>query len=198
MHDSARAVADELCQWFRSILHVADERVFGIAPDGPHREAVILDVMRRNARVLFESDLDRQGKLYTPLCLFLSAGCRRLNTSLGTGHWRAALDNVTQLQRQLEQTHAESATVGLDIGSPAALFKQQLDEALNQAGLAGRVTYLDRPSRDVAVGLAVNWGMRFLLAYALDSTHAASRHSRKDLSWIANLVESYIGPIAQS
>ena len=63
---------------------------------------------------------------------------------------------------------AESATVGLEIGSPALLFKQEFDEAINQASVAGGVSYLNKEDRQVALALAINWGMRLLLAYALE------------------------------
>jgi len=188
---SAREFAELLNEWFRNISHIADER-FGMAPPGPHREAVIRDVLRSNAKILFESELDRKGKLYTPLCFFLAAACRVLKVSLGVGHWRAALDNVVQLHEQLDQARAESAVVGLEVGSPAELFKQQLVEAIDQAGLTYRNSYLDKQSRDVALGLATNWGMRFLLAYSLESTHSKRHSNRRDRTWIANHVESLL------
>jgi hypothetical protein len=84
---------------------------------------------------------------------------------------------------------AESANLGLEIGSPAVLFKQEFDEAINQAAVAGSVSYLSKEDRLVALGLAVNWGMRLLLAYALDCARSMNGSNRKDLAWIANLVE---------
>jgi hypothetical protein len=82
--------------------------------------------------------------------------------------------------------------VGLEIGSPAVLFKQELGEAINQAALAGGVSYLNKEDRQIALGLAINWGMRLLLAYALECCRSITSSNRKDLAWIANLVGSLL------
>ena len=188
MENDPNTVAEQLHNWFRGILRLTDEHLFGIVPEGPHRDAVVLDVLKRNARILSEHELDSEGKLYSPLCFFLAAACRKLGTSLGVGHWRAALDNVVHLQQHTLSARAESATLGLEIGSPAVLFKQQFDEAINQAALAGGVCYLDKENREVALGLAINWGMRLLIAYALECRPSMTGSNRKDLAWVANLV----------
>ena len=190
---SQSEAAAPLHDWFQRILRLIDRSVLAVAPAGPHRGAVILDVLTRNARVLRErvlreSALDREGNLYSPLCIFLAAGSRKLGVSLGAGHWRAAVDNVVALHEQLASVQAESKIVGMEIGSPARLFKHQLDEATNQAGLAGLPSYLDRENRDIALGLAIHWGIRLLLAYALDCGDLRADPDRKDLAWIAGLV----------
>ena len=186
------AVAEELREWFISVQHLTAESLFSIVPEGPHRDAVVLDALKRNARILSQSELDREGKLYSHLCFFLSAACRRLGTPLGAGHWRAALDNVVDLQQRIGKTRTESASVGLDIGSPAMLFKQEFNEAINQAALAGGVSYLNREDREVALGLAITWGIRLLLAYALECLPLTNRVDRRDLAWVANLLEPLV------
>jgi hypothetical protein len=158
-------------------------------PEGPHRDAVVLDVLRRNARILSQSEIDSEGKLYSPLCFFLAAACRKLGTSLGVGHWRAALENVVHLQRRLASARAESAMVGLETGSPVVLFKQEFDEAIGQAAIAGGAGYLDREDRQVALGLAINWGTRLLLAYAAGYSRPMNDAGRRDLAWVAGLME---------
>src|ERR1022692_542994 len=90
----------------------------------------------------------------------MAAACSKLGTSLGVGHWRAALDNVVHLQHRIVSARAESEMVGLEIGSPAVLFKQELGEAINQAALAGGVSYLNKGDRQIPLGLAINWEMR--------------------------------------
>jgi len=177
-------VAEQLQDWFLSILRLTEESLFGIVPEGPHRDAVVLDVLKRNARILSQGELDSEGKLYSPLCFFLAAACRTLGTPLAVGHWRAALHTVVHLQKRMVSARAESATVGLEIGSPAVLFKQDLDEAINQAAVAGGVSYLGKEDRQVALGLAVNWGMRLLLAYALERIGSTNGSNRRDLAWI--------------
>jgi hypothetical protein len=76
----------------------------------------------------------------------------------------------------------------LEVGSPAVIFKQAFDESINQAAVAGGVSYLSKENRQVALGLAINWGMRLLLAYALECRRSAATDLR-DLGWVANLVE---------
>lgn len=189
METDLKTVAEQLHAWFRSIIRLTDENLLSMVPEGPHRDAVVLDVLRRNARILSESRIDGEGKLYSPLCFFLAAACRKLGISLGVGHWQAALENVVRLEQQLAIAREESASVGLEIGSPVVLFKQQFDEAISQAGLAGGVSYLNKENREVALGLAINWGMRFLLAYALECCRSMTSTNRKDLSWVGGIVE---------
>lgn len=188
MASDAKAVAEQLHDWFLSILHLAEESLFSIVPEGPHRDAVVLDAIQRNARILSQSELDSEGKLYSPLCFFLAAACRKLGTSLAVGHWRAALDNVVHVQQRIGSARVESAAVGLEIGSPALLFKQEFDEAINHAAVAGGVSYLNREDRSVALGLAINWAMRLLLAYALECSGSMNGSDRKDLAWVGQLV----------
>jgi len=187
MMDSViKAVAEQLHGWFSNVSRLIEASWSSIAPAGPHRDAVVLDALMRNARVLSQSEVDREGKLYAPLCYFLAAACRKLGTSLGAGHWRAALDNVVRLQAGRMSAGPEFATIGLEIDRPAVIFKQELDEAITQAAVAGGVSYLNKENRQVALGLAINWGMRLLLAYALECSISSS--NRKDLAWVASLV----------
>jgi hypothetical protein len=186
MENDTKSVAEQLHDWFGGILRLTDESLFSIVPEGPHRDAVVLDVLKRNARVISQSELDTEGKPYSPLCFFLAAARRKLGASLGVGHWRAALDNVVHLRERLMSAGAEFAINGLEVGSPAALFKQELDEAISQASLAGGVSYLNKEDREVALGLAINWGLRLLLAYALECRINSS--NRKDLAWISSLM----------
>ncbi|WP_321475217.1 hypothetical protein [uncultured Paludibaculum sp.] len=188
MDVDSKAVARELNEWFQSVLQLADASLFGIAPEGPHRDAVVLDALRRNARIVYDSKVEPDGKLYSPLCFFLAAACRQLHTSLGAGHWRAALDNIGDLQQRLANSRSDSAAVGLDIGTPATLFKAEFDEAIRQAGLVDGTTFLGKEDRQVALGLAINWGIRFLLAYAVEARPSGQPSERRDLSWLAGRV----------
>src|ERR1035438_8956975 len=74
---------------------------------------------------------------------------------------------------------------------PSRALKQELREAINQAALAGGVSYLSKEDRQIALGLAINWGMRLLLAYALECP-SMTRSNRKDLPWIADLAGSLL------
>jgi hypothetical protein len=188
----SKAVPHELNDWFQSVLRLTEASLFSIAPEGPHRDAVVLDTLRRNARIVYETKLEPDGKLYSPLCFFLAAACRQLRTSLGVGHWRAAVDNVRDLQQRLESSRSDSVDVGLDIGTPARLFKAEFDEAIRQAGLIDGTSFLSKGDRQVALGLAINWGMRLLLAYAVETPRPTKPSKRKDLTWLAERVSPAI------
>src|SRR5438552_2294427 len=75
-----KRIAQELHEWFQSVFRMTERMVSGIAPDEPHRDAVLLDLLNRNARIVAESAIDTDGKLYSPLCFFLAAACKRLGT----------------------------------------------------------------------------------------------------------------------
>jgi hypothetical protein len=192
-----KGVAVQLHDWFVSILHLTEGSLFSVAPEGPHRDAVVLDTLRRNARILSRAELDNDGKLYSPLCFFLAAACRKLGASLAVGHWRAAINNVIDVQHQLVSTRDESDAVGLDIGSPAVLFKREFDEAIRQSGLADIAPYLDKDDREVALGLAINWGMRLLIAYALECSRP-NGSDRKDLAWVASMVRPLVASVPRT
>lgn len=181
-----QSVAVQLHDWFESVSHLTEESLFSVAPKGPHRDAVVLDTLKRNTRIL-SAELDNEGRLYGPLCFFLAAACRRLGTSLTAGHWRAAVNNVVDLQNRLASARDDSYAVGLDIGSPAVVFKREFDEAIHQSGLVGGACYLGKEDRDVALGLAINWGMRLLIAYALECSRSKDS-DRKDLAWVGSVV----------
>ena len=186
--------AAELRGWFQTIEGLTDESVFGILPGGPHREAIVLDTLKRNARILWQTSLDKSGQLYSPLCFFLAAACRKLGVTLGVGHWQAALENVIELERRSAANRAKSATVGLATTSPAEFFKQEFDEAVRQAGIAGTPSFLDVEDRQIGLGLAVNWTLRLLLAYAVECSPSEPPSTIKDLAWLSFIVRSQNSP----
>ncbi len=190
MHFDSTAIANELNEWFQSVQQLTESSLFSIAPEGPHRDAVVLDALMRNARIVYAAELRSDGKLYSPLCFFLAAACQRLRIGLGAGHWRAALDNLLELQKQLASSHSDSVYVGLDLGTPATIFKGEFGEAIRQAGLTDGATFLSREDRQVALGLAINWGMRLLLAYAAEAPRPSGGSERKDLAWLSERVSS--------
>lgn len=184
----SKAIANDLSEWFQSVQRLAEASLFSIGSEGPHRDAVILDALRRNARIVYQAQLEPNGRLYSPICFFLAAACRQLKTDLGAGHWRAALDNVGDLRKRLASSRSDSVSVGLDIGTAAVLFKGEFDEAIRQSGLIDGASFLSREDRQVALGLAVNWGMRLLLAYAVETPRQALPSERHDLAWLAERV----------
>lgn len=181
--------AHELESWFKSIVQLTDDTIFAIGRDKPYQDAVLLGVLTENARVIWESTLGEQGKLYTPICLILAALTKRLKIMITPDHWKAAIENVYTLTRQLEKAQTEA--VGIYLGTPATIFKSQLCETLGNAGLLTRPTILDVENRRIATGLSINWGIRFLIAYALETCkHNKSRSKAQDIYWIGSRIQT--------
>lgn len=180
---SVDTTAAELNAWFASLAELS-AKAFGWHRDS-HGAAALLHVLRRQAERLRSSRLAEDGASYTTLCLFLAAACRTLGLRLETRHWLAALRNVRE-QRSLSLENE----LGISLGSPAERFKTLLDDAIDAAGLGVQTTVLDAKNQKVALGLAVNWGMRTLLAYAAETRLRGARGPRRrhDLAWLSALV----------
>ena len=177
---------EELVGWFDGIARFCDSTLFAVAQDERHRRAAVLDVLMRNARLLDKSEVDESGVLYQPAAFVLAAASKYTRTVPNPGHWGAALENVRNLRLQL--TLASIAPLGLDPGTAASIFKDHFTEALIQAGVTGHQSQLDETNRQLALALSINWGMRFLLAYSLETVSPA-RHdsSPRDLGWLHDL-----------
>ena len=184
-------LAVELSQWFESVSGLTEKNLFSIAPEGPHRDAIAMDSMIRNARVVYRAELDSEGKLYSPLCFFLVAACHHLRVHLGAGHWRAALQSLCSAK---EVPGLES--FGLSLGTPASRFQAELNAAVEQSGFLGGASLLSKEDRKVAVGLAVNWAMRLLLAYAADYPKPDETSGRQDFAWLAAQVRAALADCA--
>jgi len=177
----------ELAEWFARVYDLTQESLFGIAPEGPHRDAVVVDSMIRNARIIYRAELDTDDKLYSPLCFFLVAACRHLGARLSTGHWRAALENLCQSQ------HSPGLEAfGLPLGTPAYRFKAELDAAIEQAGFIDRASLLNKEDRKVAIALGINWAIRLLLACAADYPNPVESPGHRDFAWLATRVQGAI------
>lgn len=186
---SMNEIAVELGGWFKSILRLCDAAIFSITESEDHREATILHVLTRNARTLINTPLDRGGALYSPLCFMLAAASRKLRLEPTPQNWKAAIQNVMNVG--LPSSDREAGELGLSIGTRASIFKSLMDEALIHAGVTDRATILDEQNRRTALGLAINWGMRFLLTYALEARPRPTgrRAESHDLAWVRGLVE---------
>ena len=185
------SAANNLRDWFEDLLQLCDQTVFATAQSLEHRGLAIFGVLTRYAKILVESRIDRAGALYQPLCFGLAAACRKLDIVPGAEHWTAALKNLQGLGENLRD--AAGSKLGLELGTPASLFKAEMDEALANAGVTERPTLFDGGSRNLALGLAVNWGMRFLLAYAVEVKPIKPREDgAKDLGWLSRLTRAAI------
>jgi len=190
------SVAAELADWFNEIVRLWSSVYFDISSSPAHRDAAIVEVLSRNAKTIIDAPVDSDGSLYKPLTLALAAACRRHGVVPTARHWLAALNNVSELRRRVASTDA--ARFGLPLGTPASLFKDLFCEALVNAGVTDRRTILVEANRRASLGLAVNWGLRFLVAYALEADPARSRGDKaRDLRWLRSLVSAG-GPRSES
>jgi hypothetical protein len=180
-------IAAELAEWFSEIIRLWSSVYFEFSTSPAHRDAAILEILSSNAKTIVDAPLDSEGALYKPLTLALTAACRRHGVVPTARHWLAALSNVAEIRRRVASTDAER--FALPLGTAASLFKDLLCEALVNAGVTDRRTILVEENRRASLGLAVNWGLRFLVAYALEIKPVTPRdHKARDLRWVHALV----------
>lgn len=185
------ASARALNEWFASVLRTCD-MVFQLPETTAHRDAVIHSMLTSNAKVIIDSEIDDEGKLYPAVAKALAAACRKLGVETNVGHWKAALQNVLGAAAEFGN---HNDPLGLALGSPAAVFKSLLDEALINAGVTDRPTILVEENRKTALGLAINWGMRFLLAYAFELPSRSRRApAPQGVWWIRSLIDPLRAP----
>jgi hypothetical protein len=186
-NETLPSIANELADWFSHIVNLWSSVYFDWSTSPAHRDAAILEVLSRNARTIIEAPVDSRGHLYKPLTLVLAAACRRQDLVPTPKHWVAALQNVLALRSRIRSAEAER--FALSFGTPASLFKELFCEALVHAGVTDRPTILVEENRRASLGLALNWGLRFLLAYALEVRVVGSRDPKtRDLGWVHALI----------
>lgn len=186
-HESLTAAATELAGWFTDIVRLWSSVYFDWSTSPAHRDAAILEILSSNAKNILVAPLDSHGNLYKPLTLALTASCLRHGVVPTGKHWLAALQNVLEVRRRVSTANAQQ--FALPSGTAASLFRDLFCEALIHAGVTDRPTILVEENRRASLGLALNWGLRFLLAYALEIRPARS-HGRgtRDLRWVHSLI----------
>jgi hypothetical protein len=187
--------AAALSEWYEQILRHSDSTEFAVATEERHRQVAVVDVLTRNARALLSETMKDPVARYAATCFVLAATSRLIGLVPTRDNWKSALENVRHLRNQL--VHADPSGVGLKNRTAAQIFFDHFAEALVMAGVAGNETTLDEAGRWTALGLSLNWGMRFLIGLAAEAktpkTHKAGRGARKaqekrDLSWMHDLV----------
>ncbi len=186
MNPTHTATAAELEEWFEEVLRFCEGTLLAASDTSEHRAIIAHLMLTRSAKELVHADLDREGSLYKPTCLVLATAARELGLALRRQNWKAALGNVFRLREQLEKM--TSAPFRVD--SSANLLKEVLDESLVNAGVTDRPTILVEENRRLALALAVNWAMRFLIAYALECTPTEKNPKAKDLAWLKKRLEA--------
>lgn len=187
--DDEQATAVELTDWFADILRLWGAVCFDWTTSTDHRDAAILETLSHNSKMILDAPVDSKGDLYKPLTLALAAACRRHGVVPAARHWLAALRNVQELRHR--GMPADAKRFALPIGTPASMFRDLFCEALVHAGVTDRPTILEEDNRGASLGLAINWGLRFLLAYAAEMRPLRSHgptHEVRDLSWVHSLV----------
>ena len=186
-NERLKAAATELADWFSDIVCLWSSMYFDWSTSPAHRDAAILEILSLNAKTIIQAPLDSHGDLYKPLTLALAAACRRHGVVPTARHWLAALQNVLEVQSRVASAGAEQ--FALPFGTAGSLFKDLFCEALVHAGVTDRPTILVEENRRASLGLALNWGLRFLLAYALEIRPARRRRRRtRDLRWVHSLI----------
>ena len=181
------AVAAQLADWFTDIARLWSTLYFDWSTSPVHQDAAVLEVLSRNAKIILAAPQDSHGRLYKPLTLALAAACRRHGVTPTARHWLAAVQNVLAV-RSLAAS-AQARQFALPVGTPASIFKDLFAEALIHAGVTDRPTVLVEENRRTSLGLAVNWGLRFLVAYALEIPATRSRaRGPRDLRWVRSLI----------
>ncbi|NOY94245.1 MAG: hypothetical protein GXP55_23965 [Deltaproteobacteria bacterium] len=158
---SAERTAQALDSWFTSLRQTLDGTVFSVAADERRRRAAALGVVTRHVFELEEAA--GQPAIQVRETAWVLAGATRwLAMMPGLSQWRAAVRNVVSLDARLDAMPKDSPWVE-DV---AAIFRSHMLETLRQAGVARVPTILNAQNRRVALGLSVNWGMRYLVAGA--------------------------------
>lgn len=189
--------AEKLVSWFDELTRFSEVTLFAVARDERHRRAAILDVLTSNARKLNAGNVDSGGALYQPAAFVLAATSKLTGLVPNVSHWRSALENVHKLREDLAAV--QRSQLGLSAGSAATILKNHFTEALVQAGVAGLPSTLDEDDCSIALGLSINWGIRFIVAYALETAlperkprrggqKAGTQRSAEGLAWLQGVV----------
>ena len=186
-NERLEGVAAQLADWFTDIVGLWSSAYFDWSTSPAHRDAAILEILSRNAKMILDAPLDSEGDLYRPLTLALAAASRRRGVVPTARHWLAAVQNVLEVRSRVASGGARQ--FALPFGTPASVFQDLFCEALVHAGVTDRPTILVEENRRASLGLALNWGLRFLIAYALEIRPARSRRFRaRDLRWVHSLI----------
>lgn len=186
-NERLETAAAELANWFSEIVRLWSSVYFDWSTSPAHRDAAILEVLSRNGKTIIGAPLDSRGDLYKPLTLALAAASRRHGVVPTARHWVSALQNVREVRSRVASAGAER--FALPFGTAASLFKDLFCEALVHAGVTDQRTILVEENRRASLGLALNWGLRFLLAYALEIKPAPPRNRKaRDLQWVHSLI----------
>lgn len=158
--DPAEA-AVSLAQWFTSLRETLDKTVFSVGDSEPHQRAAARNVITRHVAELDDAvEAGQQAVEVREIAWILAGATRALGVQLRPNQWLSATQNVARLDVQVD---------GLGtpwVGDIVSIFRDHFFEALRQAGVTRTPTILSAANRQTALGLSVNWGLRYLVAAA--------------------------------
>lgn len=170
LKQAAAAVED----WFSHYLALYEGVLARVASDDRHRRAATQEALKTNASLLFEDpeNLGEDEQGFCVVCKVVCACCLVLGVTPTASHWQAAIQNTQGLAEELADAEARSFA-----GSPSRVLSDPFIGALRDAGFADKPSSLNQKNKELALGLAINWGLRLLLASALEGENGASENS---------------------
>lgn len=158
-----------LADWFNGLSGAVEKIFFEMHPDAALQDLTTQAHLRAYSGILAQGDLGHGPEMYTPLILVLSAAQRIIGERIDMQHWKPAVENLQSFRHQIRKAHDSGAFVALHIDSPSDNFYHLFVTALESSGhVPGKPTNLDDEDRGQALGMAVTWGIRYLLSAALD------------------------------
>lgn len=153
--------ADRLDVWFTQLRTTLDNTVFAVGASEAHQRAAARNVVTRHVIELEAAVAAGQPVIELREIAWILAGTTRtLGLTLRRAQWLAAAQNVVRLVEQVE------ALPSPWVGDAVSIFREQFLETLRQAGVTRAATNLGPENRTTALGLSVNWGLRYLIAAA--------------------------------
>ena len=156
--------ARNLGEWSDELLASIEAVRVAIARDDRLRRVALEDDLVVQSRKLAR-DPGKGESTFLIACRILGTACLTLGFRPLPAHWQAALEVVEALRESL----AAAVPASIDFGTPGTLFRQHFLLALENAGYAEIPSFLDDHDRKIALGQAVNWGLRFVIAHALEA-----------------------------
>ena len=153
--------APALDRWFDDLRGTLDKTVFAVGTSAPHQRAAALNVVTRHVAQLEAAVSAGQQVVEVREVAWILAGATRvLGAKLGREKWLSAAQNVSRLDAQVDGLGSAW------VGDVVSIFRDQFFEALRQAGVTRDTTILGPADRKAALGLSINWGLRYLIAAA--------------------------------
>lgn len=175
---AADRIALELSRWFEEGLTCYEGVTSGLAGGDPSRARLVAHgaIERAAQKLVARSAEQDRSALFSSTCILLGAASQLLGLRVTPENWKAALENVLELEPKLSE--AQAAGFGIP-ACTSALFLEELGTQLDHAGFVRAPSDLNEANRRRALALAINFGLRFLVAIGLEpSSHSDPAYQR--------------------